>query len=181
MKLLGQELSKRELVLLGVTVAVAVGSGVFWLSRSIGASATSPSKTKSRIQSTASRLERSLGELERLRRDLGLGKFKLPSTDESPQVHLHIQSTARDCGLAFSTFTATAPRREGKSFQTVTFRFKVTSDLKSLVKFVDRIQSGEYLICLESWSMKPTDDPKTIETDLSLRAYFRPGRRKRRR
>ncbi|MCA9448060.1 MAG: hypothetical protein KC931_13165, partial [Candidatus Omnitrophica bacterium] len=103
-----------------------------------------------------------------------VGKFRLPPTSESPEVYLHIRETAEKCGLGFSEFPSTPPQK-GKGFQTIGYQFKATAELKNLIKFVDQIQSGVYLICLENWSLKPADDPKNVEANLSVVAYFQPA------
>ena len=177
MNLFGQELSKREAGLLAATLAVAVVAVLFWLTRTAGASELSPKEIRQALQSDRERLERSLKEAEKRRTQLGIEGFTLPNSEtDSPQVHLHIEKTARECGLSFPSLSATAPKK-GKGVLTIGFRFTATSQLKNLIKFIDRIQSGEYLICLESWDMTPTGDPKNVRTDLALRAYFEPPKR----
>ena len=178
MKLFGQELSNRELALIGATAVVVVAAGGFWLSRNGGESAASPSAVKNQLTASVRQLDTTLSDIARLRRDMDLGKFRLPGVEESPKVHLHIRTMALECGLAFTDLTNTLPKK-GRGFETVDFRFKATAELKSLVKFVDLIQSGEYLIGLEKWDMKAGDDPRKVTMDVSLRAYFRPSGRER--
>jgi len=177
MRILGQELSKRETVLVAVTLVVAVGSGLFWLSKQVGTAEESPEDIRAGVTIGTSKLRKSLKEAEDLRKEIGLHRVRLPSTEDLPQVHLHVRTTAQKCGLGFSSLTASTPR-VGKGVCTVDYRFTANSELKSLVKFADEIQSGEYLICLESWDMKPMEDPKNVQTDISLRAYFQPEKKK---
>jgi hypothetical protein len=177
MKFLGQELSLREATLLSLTLVLVLAAGILWITRSSGASGTSPSEIKEMLQADEERLERSLKEAARRRKELGLGSFTLPDpATDSPKVHLHIEKTARASGLEFSSLSSTA-QKKGKGALTIGYRFTATSELKSLVRFIDDIQSGEYLICLENWSMKPTNDPKKVQTEIALRAYFQPPAR----
>jgi Tfp pilus assembly protein PilO len=174
MKIFGQELSKREQVMIFATLSVTVLTGFFFLLGGDADASESPSEIRTRLEGATGKLEADLRKMNSLQAKLNLEKVELPKTAESPSVHLYIEKTARESGLGFSVLTASNPKREGRYFQTVTFRFTVTSELKSLVKFVDTIQTGKYLIAIENWNMKPTDDPKNVETDLSLKAYFEP-------
>lgn len=172
MNLAGKELSTREVVLLGITVVVALGFGLMWLGRQLGGTGGGVSQVMDDLARSSSRLQNTTKNIEDLKKKLKIGKFQLPSTEDSPKVLSHIDKVARESGLGFSTLSATAPKK-GRKFQTITYKFTSTSELKSLVKFVDAIQLGVYLICLETWDMKPAEDPKNVQANLTLRAYFR--------
>jgi hypothetical protein len=176
MNLMGRELTTRETVLVAVTGVTVLGIIVFWVPQRLGAGSASPSAIKEYLESATSKIERSIKDVGGQRKKLGIDRVVLPDTEDSNRVYLHVQNTAKGCGLGFSSLTATQPKK-AKGFQTINYRFKATSKLKSLVKFVDQIQSGGYLICLEKWSMKPMKDPQNVETDISLRAYFAPEKK----
>ena len=178
MNLFGQELSKREMLLLGATVAIGVLGGLVWIGRTSASSEIRPKEVLRSLQREEEEISRALKDAEKRRTDLGLGAFMLPDPEiDSPAVHLHIEKTARTSGLNFPSLSATAPKK-GKGVLTIGYRFTATSELKNLVQFIDQIQTGKYLICLESWGMTPTDDPKIVRTDLALRAYFQPSSRR---
>lgn len=174
MKLLGMEVSQREVVMLGVTLTVAVVFGFSLLSKALGGEGDTPAEFHESLEAASSRLNSSLLAVSRLKKNMSIGKFFLPSTDDSARVMTHIDKVARTSGLNFPALTATAPKK-GRRFQTINYRFSSTSDLDALVKFVDEIQKGEYLICLENWDMKSAEDPKNLSANLSLRAYFAPA------
>lgn len=173
-------LKRSEQILLGVTIAIAA---VFLFQRYGGnltgtESGESPSAIKEQTEAEVRKLSSAKSDLRSLTKKLNVGKFQLPPTTDSPKVYLHIRETAEKCGLGFSEFPSTPPQK-GKGFQTIGYHFKATSELKNLVKFADQIQSGTYLICLENWSMKPAEDPKNVEANLSVVAYFQPAGGKR--
>lgn len=174
MTLLGMEVSQRETVLLGVTLGVAVIFGLYLLSKSTGGAGDSPADFYASLDASSSRLNTSLMSVSKLKKNMNIGKFFLPSTDDSARVMTHIDKVARASGLNFPALTATAPKK-GRRFQTINYRFSSTSNLNALVKFVDEIQKGEYLICLENWDMKPAEASENISANLSLRAYFAPA------
>ena len=176
MNFMGRELTTRETVLVIVTGVTVLGLIVFWVPQKLSAGADSPSEIKESLEIAQSKLQKSLKDVTGQREDLGIEEVVLPDTELANRVYLHVQNTAKDCGLSFSSLTATQPKK-GKGFQTINYRFTATSDLKSLVKFVDQIQSGGYLICLEKWSMKPMEDPQKVQTEISLRAYFAPEKK----
>ncbi|MCB9783097.1 MAG: type 4a pilus biogenesis protein PilO [Candidatus Omnitrophica bacterium] len=170
------KLKRSEQILLAATLLV----GAIFLFQKYGSaltgteSGTSPSEVKSEAETETRKLSKAKSDLGKVSKKLNVGKFRLPPTTESPEVYLHIRETAEKCGLGFSEFPSTPPQK-GKGFQTIGYQFKATAELKNLVKFVDQIQSGVYLICLENWSLKPADDPKNVEANLSVVAYFQPA------
>jgi Tfp pilus assembly protein PilO len=176
MNFMGREMTTRETVLVAVTGATVLGLTVFWVPQKLSAGSESPSAIKESLEIAKSKLQKSIKEVTGQREDLGVEKVVLPDTEDANLVYLHVQNTAKDTGLGFSSLTATQPKK-GKGFQTINYRFTATSNLKSLVKFVDQIQSGGYLICLEKWSMKPMEDPQNVQTEISLRAYFAPEKK----
>ncbi len=178
MKIAGKDFSIRELVLLGFTLLVALGFGLSWLSRQLGDQEGGARQVMEELARSSSRLQLTSRNIEEVKKKLKLGKFQLPSTEDSPKVLSHIDKVARESGLGFSTLSATAPKK-GRKYQTILYKFTSTSELKSLVKFVDTIQQGVYLIGMESWDMKPAEDPKNVQANLTLRAYFRPSEGKR--
>ena len=174
------KLKKSEQILLALTTV----AGIVFLYQQYGGSLTgtssgsSPSEVKHEVEAEVRKLSKAKNELRNLTKKLNVGKFRLPPTTESPEVYLHIRKTAENCGLAFSELPSTPPQK-GKGFQTIGYQFKATAELKNLIHFVDEIQSGVYLICLENWSLKPANDPKNVVANLSVVAYFQPaGRRK---
>lgn len=173
MKLLGQELKKSEQYLLGATLAIVLWGAYHFFGPSLVGTAggQTPAEVKEEVETEYRKLQRAKTDLERLTKKLDIGKFTLPPTSDSPKVYLHIRETAEKCGLGFSELPATPPQK-GKGFQTIGYQFKATAELKKLVEFVDEIQSGVYLICVENWAMKPAEDPKNVEANLSVVAYF---------
>jgi hypothetical protein len=171
----GMEISTREAVLAGAVVTLAVVSGIVWLARSVAGDAEDkPAAIMAGLETSARVYETTSKKVRALQKQMGLGKYQIPSTEDSSKVLSHIDKSARAGGLGFESLSATAPAK-GKRFQSISYRFSPTGELKSLVKFVDQIQSGEYLICLENWDLKPSDDPKKVKADLSLKAYFKPA------
>jgi Tfp pilus assembly protein PilO len=176
MNLAGLELSKREGILLGAAGGLGVLFLFYWLSTAVaGDPETRPPRIRENLQVAAQELERNSTTVTNLTKNLGLGKFQLPSTEDSAKVLSHIDKIAKSNGLGYSALTAQVPKK-GKNFQTITYRFTSNSELKALIKFVDEIQHGEYLICLENWDMKAGDDPKIVQANVTLRAYFKPAR-----
>jgi Tfp pilus assembly protein PilO len=173
MNLLGNEVSPRETVLMGVTLLVVIIVGVYYYSRTVQGSTESPQEFYFNLDASAYHLETSLAVVSKMSRTMNLGNFQLPSTEDSAKVLSHIDKVARASGLAFPTLSATAPKK-GRKFQVINYRFTTNGDLNALIKFIDEIQKGVYLVCLENWDMKPTEDGKKITANLSLRAYFSP-------
>ncbi len=169
------KLKKSEQILLGITLTI----GVVFLFQKFGSglagtdSGSSPSEVKSEVEAEVRKLSKAKTDLGKLTKKMNVGKFRLPPTSDSPEVYLHIRKTAEKCELGFSEFPSTPPQK-GKGFQTIGYQFKATAELKNLVKFVDEIQSGVYLISLVNWSLKPAEDPKNVEANLSVVAYFQP-------
>ena len=176
MNLMGRELTIRETVLVAVTGVTVLGMIVFWVPQQLSAGSESPAAIKESLDIAKAKLERAIKDVAGQRKKIGIDQVVLPDTEDSNRVYLHVQNTAKSCGLGFSSLTATQPKK-GKGFRTINYRFTATSKLKSLVKFVDKIQSGGYLICLEKWSMKPMEDPQKVQTEISLRAYFAPAKK----
>jgi Tfp pilus assembly protein PilO len=176
MNLAGREVSQRELVLLGITLLLAVSFGIYWLGKKTGmAGEGSPLEFFTDLEASAERLEATQRSVFDLTQKMQIGKFQLPSTEESAEVLSHIDKVARSSGLNFPSLTANQPRvGKGRKFQTINYHFTTTSDMNALVKFVDEIQKGDYLICLEDWDMKPAEDPKNIVANLTLRSYYGP-------
>jgi Tfp pilus assembly protein PilO len=174
MNLAGREVSQREVVLLTVTLVLTVAFGVHWLGKKVGVGAgETPLEFYVNLTTSSERLASTQGKVSTLYKGMQLGKFQIPSTEDSAKVLSYIDGVARNSGLSFPSLTATAPKK-GRKFQTINYRFTTTSDLNALVKFVDEIQKGEYLICLENWDMKPAEDAKKIVANLSLRSYYGP-------
>lgn len=175
MNLGGREVSQREVVLLAITLSLAVMFGVYWIGKKVGVGGgESPLEFYANLTTSSERLALTQQKVSSLCKAMHLGKFQIPSTEESAKVLSYIDGVARNSGLSFPSLTATAPKK-GRKFQTINYRFTTTSDLNALVKFVDEIQKGEYLICLENWDMKPAEDPKKIVANLTLRSYYGPA------
>ena len=179
MNLAGREVSQREVVLMATTLILAISFGVYWLGKKVGVGqGESPHEFYVNLESNTNRLDATQRTVSGLTQKMNIGKFHLPSTEDSAKVLSHIDKVARASGLNFPSLTANQPRvGKGRKFQTINYRFTPTSDLNALVKFVDEIQKGEYLICLEDWDMKPAEDPKNIVANLSLRSYYGPPER----
>ncbi len=179
MNLGGREVSQREVVLMAITLSLALVFGVYWIGKKAGmGQGESPLDFYRNLEASANRLEAAQRTVMGLTQKMHIGKFHLPSTEDSAKVLSHIDKVARASGLNFPSLTANQPRvGKGRKFQTINYRFTTTSDLNALVKFVDEIQKGEYLICLEDWDMKPAEDPKNIVANLSLRSYYGPPER----
>ncbi len=176
MNLAGREVSQREVILLVVTLVLAVVFSANWLLKKMGAGESeSPHEFYITLKENSERLEATQRTVTGLMKKMNIGNILLPSTEDSAEVLSHIDKVARDSGLNFPSLTAGPPRiGKGRKFQTINYRFTATSDLNALVKFVDEIQKGGYLICLEDWDMKPAEDPKNIVANLNLRSYFGP-------
>ncbi len=175
MNLAGREVSQREVVLLVVTVVLALGFGIYWLGKRAGVGAgESPLEFREDLTVSLGRLENTQQMVTNALNKMHIGDFSLPSTEDSAKVLSHIDGVARSSGLSFPTLTATQPKK-GRKFQTINYHLTSTSDLNALVKFVDEIQKGVYLVCLESWDMKPAEEANKIVANLTLRSYYGPA------
>lgn len=172
---IGRPLTPLEKALIPVTILVVLFFGLRWINQAVGGTGeNSPSQIQISLEGSSARLQSLTNSVAKLKNQMDLGDFELPALEDSPKVFSYIDETARSAGLEFARLTETGPSK-GKKFQVMRYRFQATSELNALVKFVDTIQTGKYLVALENWDMKPVDNSAKLTANLSLRAYFKPA------
>jgi len=167
----GYEMSKREGILLGV-VCLAILIFVVPRFGTEPEEGPGPAAIKRSLRSSVEKVRALEQSTKKMQERVGVVEFTLPTADQAAEVRSYIDRVARESGLGFPALTA-SDLRKGKGFQWIGYKFKATTKMAGLVKFVDKIQAGEYLFTLESWDLEADKDPSNVVADLSLKAYFR--------